>query len=73
MIETRLGVQKNFLETIRGVAPDTSFQRSTYKSRHVRVTKFVFLTVRGIERGLAVQFDVTDLRKAEKPEDYEID
>ena len=73
MIEIRFGVQKIFLESMGGVALDTSFQRSTYKSRHVRVTKFVFLTVGGIEKELAIQFDVTDLRKAEKPEDYEID
>ena len=46
MIETRFGVQKIFLETVGSVALDTAFQGSTYKSRHVRVTKFVFLTVR---------------------------
>jgi hypothetical protein len=45
-VETNLGVQKKFLETIGGIAVDSAFQRSTYKTRQVRVTKFVFLTVR---------------------------
>ena len=42
--EAKFGVQKN-LETIGGVVLDTAFERSTYNSRHVKVTKFVFLTV----------------------------
>gem|GEM_PF-6137415 len=49
-MEARSGVQKNFLETISGMVFDNAFEQSTYKSRHVRVTNFVFLTVRVIER-----------------------
>jgi len=43
---------KKIMETIGGIGLDTSFQGSTYKSRHVRVTKTVFLTVNVIEMRL---------------------
>jgi len=49
-MEAKRGVQKFFLEAISGIVFDNAFEQSTYKSRHVRVTKFVFLTVRVIER-----------------------
>ena len=42
--------RKNFLETGGGIGPDTPFKGSTYKTRHVNVTKFVFVTVKVNER-----------------------